>query len=65
MRIAHPLVGELTVRYETLTLPGDQDQSLETYHAEPGSASEEALRLLASWGADATRDWSTAAPDQA
>lgn len=65
MRIAHPLVGELTVRYETLTLPGDQDQSLETYHAEPGSASEEALRLLASWGADAANDWSAAARDQA
>jgi transcriptional regulator with XRE-family HTH domain len=65
VRIVHPLVGELTVRYETFALPGDQEQSLETYHAEPGSASEEALRLLASWGADATRDFSTAAPDRA
>jgi transcriptional regulator with XRE-family HTH domain len=55
MRIAHPLVGELTVHYETFALPGDQEQALETYHAEPGSASEEALRLLASWGADATK----------
>ena len=53
MRITHPLVGKLTVGYETFTLPGDQDQSLETYHAEPGSPSEQALRLLASWGADA------------
>jgi hypothetical protein len=25
---------------------------------EPASASEEALRLLASWGADASQDWS-------
>jgi len=25
------------------------------YHAEPGSPSAEALRLLASWGTDATR----------
>ncbi|MGW3860644.1 helix-turn-helix transcriptional regulator [Streptomyces sp. NPDC005047] len=53
MRLTHPLVGELTLRYETLALQGDQDQYLSTYHAEPGSPSEEALRLLASWGADA------------
>ncbi|MFJ9030423.1 helix-turn-helix domain-containing protein [Streptomyces sp. NPDC102274] len=56
MRLSHPLVGELTVRYETLALPGDQEQSLTTYHAEPGSPSEEALRLLASWGADASQE---------
>jgi transcriptional regulator with XRE-family HTH domain len=65
MRMMHPLAGELTLRYETFTLPGDQEQSLATYHAEPGSASEEALRLLASWGADASRDWSAAARDRA
>ncbi|MCE7010820.1 helix-turn-helix transcriptional regulator [Kibdelosporangium philippinense] len=52
VRLQHPLVGELTVRYETFTLPGDQDQALSIYHPEPGSASQEALRLLASWGAD-------------
>jgi transcriptional regulator with XRE-family HTH domain len=65
MRMRHPLAGELTLRYETFTLPGDQEQSLAIYHAEPGSASEEALRLLASWGADASRDWSAAARDRA
>lgn len=56
MRLTHPLVGQLTLRYETLALPGDQDQYLSTYHAEPGSPSEESLRLLASWGADAVQD---------
>jgi transcriptional regulator with XRE-family HTH domain len=56
MRLSHPLVGELTLRYETLALLGDQEQSLTTYHAEPGSPSEEALRLLASWGADASQE---------
>ncbi|MFJ4471746.1 helix-turn-helix transcriptional regulator [Streptomyces sp. NPDC089424] len=56
MRLSHPLVGELTLRYETLTLPGDQEQSLTTYHAGPGSPSAEALRLLASWGADASQE---------
>ncbi|WP_329021890.1 helix-turn-helix transcriptional regulator [Streptomyces sp. NBC_01423] len=59
MRLTHPLVGELTLRYETLALQGDRDQYLSTYHAEPGSSSEQALRLLASWGADATRGRST------
>ena len=54
MRLMHPLAGELTLRYETLALPGDQEQSLSMYHAEPGSTAEEALRLLASWGVDAT-----------
>nr|WP_249416475.1 helix-turn-helix transcriptional regulator [Streptomyces sp. TS71-3] len=59
MRIVHPMVGELALRYETFTLPDDdQEQSLSSYHAEPGSPSEEALRLLASWGADASRDFS-------
>ena len=53
MRMMHPLTGELTLHYETFGLPGDQEQALATYHAEPGSASEEALRLLASWGAAA------------
>jgi transcriptional regulator with XRE-family HTH domain len=53
MRLLNPLAGELTVRYETFALPGDQELSLSTYHAEPCSPSEEALRLLASWGADA------------
>lgn len=57
VRLAHPLVGELTLHYETFTLPADQEQSLTIYHAEAGAA-EESLRLLASWGADASRDWS-------
>ncbi|MFJ8674817.1 MULTISPECIES: helix-turn-helix transcriptional regulator [unclassified Streptomyces] len=45
----HPLVGRLTLAYETLTLPADPDQQLITYHAEPSSSSAESLRLLASW----------------
>ncbi|MCX4724214.1 helix-turn-helix domain-containing protein [Streptomyces sp. NPDC090052] len=53
-RLHHPLVGALTLTYETLNLPGDQDQSLIAYHAEPGTDSVEALRLLASWGVDET-----------
>ncbi|MER6087341.1 helix-turn-helix domain-containing protein [Streptomyces bluensis] len=52
-RLRHPLVGELTLSYETFRLPDDSEQSLITYHAEPGSPSADALRLLASWGTDA------------
>jgi transcriptional regulator with XRE-family HTH domain len=54
-RMRHPLVGELTLNFESFRLSDDSEQSLITYHAEPGSPSAEALRLLASWGADATR----------
>ncbi|QEU92182.1 helix-turn-helix domain-containing protein [Streptomyces kanamyceticus] len=53
-RIRHPLVGELTLSFETLRLPEDCDQSLMMYHAEPDSASAQGLRLLASWGRDAS-----------
>ncbi|MGX1132771.1 transcriptional regulator with XRE-family HTH domain [Streptomyces glaucescens] len=52
-RLRHPLVGELTLSFETFRLVDDAEQSLITYHAEPGSASADALRLLASWGVDA------------
>ncbi|MER5886895.1 helix-turn-helix transcriptional regulator [Streptomyces sp. NPDC001941] len=50
----HPLVGELTLSYETLRLPDDHDLNLVTYHAEPGSPSADGLRLLANWGVDET-----------
>ncbi|MEU4655253.1 helix-turn-helix transcriptional regulator [Streptomyces sp. NPDC023723] len=52
-RMRHPVVGELTLSFETFRLVDDADQSLITYHAEPGSASADALRLLASWSAEA------------
>ncbi|MGW1720113.1 helix-turn-helix domain-containing protein [Streptomyces sp. NPDC002156] len=54
-RFRHPLVGELTLNFESFSLPDDSDQMLLVYHAEPGSPSAEALRLLASWGRDATK----------
>jgi transcriptional regulator with XRE-family HTH domain len=48
-RYHHPLVGDLTVDYESVALLGDPDQTLCIYTAEPGSPSETALRLLANW----------------
>ncbi|MER5384282.1 helix-turn-helix transcriptional regulator [Streptomyces sp. NPDC002688] len=47
----HPQVGPLELHYEKLLLPGTDGQTLITYHAQPGSASEERLRLLASMNA--------------
>ncbi|WP_317445066.1 helix-turn-helix transcriptional regulator [Streptomyces collinus] len=54
-RLHHPLVGDLSLQFETFRVASDTDQALITYHAEPQSASAESLRLLASWGTDATR----------
>ncbi|MGV9554230.1 helix-turn-helix domain-containing protein [Streptomyces sp. NPDC003522] len=51
----HPLVGQLSLNFEGFRLLGESEQSMVTYHAEPGSPSAQALRLLASWGADASR----------
>jgi hypothetical protein len=44
----HPLVGPLELNYERLLIPGSGMQALVTYHAQPGSDSEERLRLLGS-----------------
>ncbi len=48
-RLRHPVVGDLTVDYETLTLPGDNDTTIFAYSTEPNSPSQRALNLLASW----------------
>ncbi|MFI7601742.1 helix-turn-helix transcriptional regulator [Actinoplanes sp. NPDC049681] len=47
----HPVVGDLTLTYESLELTADQGLRLNAYTAEPGTASQEALGLLASWAA--------------
>ena len=50
-RIHHPVVGDLELTYEAMTLRGDNQWTMFVYTAEPGSRSEEALGLLASWTA--------------
>ncbi|MCQ4206857.1 helix-turn-helix transcriptional regulator [Streptomyces longispororuber] len=50
-RMTHPVAGELTMPYETLTVSGEPDQALVVYTPEPGSVTEERLRLLGSWAA--------------
>jgi len=48
-RFHHPVVGDLTLSFEALELAADPGQRLNVYTAEPGSPSQEALNLLASW----------------
>ncbi|MER7378026.1 helix-turn-helix transcriptional regulator [Streptomyces lanatus] len=50
-RFHHEVVGEVTLAYEGLELTAEPGLTLTIYAAEPGSASEESLRLLASWAA--------------
>jgi MmyB-like transcription regulator ligand binding domain len=49
----HPAVGTVELAFEALDLPADPGLTLTAYTAEPGSPSEDALRLLASWAATA------------
>ncbi len=49
--IHHPVVGDLSLTYEALELVADPGLTLFIYTAEPGSKSEEALSLLATWTA--------------
>ena len=47
----HPIVGDLHLAYETVDLRTGGGVGMTVYAAEPGSASEHALQLLASWAA--------------
>jgi transcriptional regulator with XRE-family HTH domain len=50
-RFHHPVVGDLTLSYETMELAADAGLTMFVYTAEQGSKSAEALELLASWAA--------------
>jgi transcriptional regulator with XRE-family HTH domain len=50
-RLHHPVVGELELSYEVMELSADSGLTVSVYSAEPGSHSQEALDLLASWSA--------------
>lgn len=50
-RFHHHTVGDLTLAYEGLDMAAEPGLTLTIYTAEPGSPSEEGLRLLASWAA--------------
>jgi transcriptional regulator with XRE-family HTH domain len=50
-RLHHPVVGELTLAYESMDLTADAGLRLNAYTAEPATPAQEALDLLASWTA--------------
>jgi transcriptional regulator with XRE-family HTH domain len=47
----HPVVGDLDLPFESFPAPADPSQSLLIYTPEPGSPTQDALHLLASWAA--------------
>ncbi|CAH0185393.1 hypothetical protein SRABI26_01538 [Arthrobacter sp. Bi26] len=55
-RIHHPVVGDLELTYEAMELPANPGWTMFAYTAEPGSATEERLKLLASWAATSTAE---------
>ncbi|WP_105971141.1 helix-turn-helix domain-containing protein [Streptomyces geranii] len=48
-KLRHPIVGELTLDWNTLTCGTDPDQHIIVWNAEPGTPSHDALQLLSSW----------------
>ena len=55
-RLHHPVVGELELTFEVLTLVASPELTLFAFTAEADSTSQNALDILASW---------TATPDEA
>jgi hypothetical protein len=48
----HEVVGDLVLSYETVPLISEPGLTMTVYAAEPGSSSQQSLRLLASWSTD-------------
>jgi transcriptional regulator with XRE-family HTH domain len=61
-RFHHPAVGDLTLAFEGMPLPADPGLTLTAYSAEPGSPSQDALKLLASWSATLNQPEPTTTP---
>lgn len=54
-RLSHPVVGDLELDQETMSLPDESGLSVVVYSAPPGTAAEDGLKLLASWSATTGR----------
>lgn len=50
-----PAVGDLTLSYDVMDLPGDGHLSLTAYTAEPATSSADGMKLLASLGGNGVR----------
>lgn len=55
-RVHHPVVGSLELSYEAMELPANPGWTMFAYTAEPGSATGERLKLLASWAVTAASE---------
>jgi transcriptional regulator with XRE-family HTH domain len=64
-RLHHPVVGDLSLTYEALDLAADAGLRISAYTAEPGTASEDGLNLLASWAATLDQAETTRAAGEA
>jgi len=64
-RLHHPVVGDLELTYEAMELSADTGLTMFAYTAEPGSKSEQALNLLASWSATSDQAEPAHATDRA
>lgn len=63
--VNHPVVGELTLTYQSMDLVTDRELQMLVFSAEPGSASHDRLQLLANWAEtnDAELHRDTLAPE--
>jgi transcriptional regulator with XRE-family HTH domain len=52
----HPVVGDLRLAYESLELTDGTGLVMSVYSAEPGTPSQDAMTLLASWAATVDRE---------
>jgi transcriptional regulator with XRE-family HTH domain len=62
-RFHHPAVGDLTLTFEALDLAADTGLRISAYTAEPGTPSDDALKVLASWAATLEEGAPAPAPD--
>ncbi|TSE15967.1 helix-turn-helix domain-containing protein [Arthrobacter sp. KBS0703] len=62
-RLHHPIVGDLDLSFEALELPAAPGLRINVYTADPETASEDALKVLASWAAT-QRETTTAAVNE-
>jgi transcriptional regulator with XRE-family HTH domain len=63
-RLHHPVVGDLDLSYEAMELPANPGWTMFAYTAEPGSAGDERLKLLASWAATTALELPAAASER-
>ena len=54
-RVRHPTVGDIDLTYDVFDVATESDLRLVVYTTQPGSTSEDALRLLSSWTASQER----------